>query len=113
MAAGVHDRDIIALRVFGGDRARVRQPGLFFDRERVHVAADENGGARAVLEHAYDAVFSDVSRYFVAGFLQLLGDASGSFFFLEGKLGMGVKVFVEGEEVGKVLGDVGLDSSAN
>ena len=81
VAAGMHDADLLAGGVLGEDVRGVGCAGFFDDGEGVHVAADEDLGAGAVVEDAYDTegvgavgVEADVVGDGVAGGAETLGE---------------------------------------
>ena len=88
VAAGVHHRHVLALRVFGGHRAGVRQTRLLFDGQRVHVRAEQDSGAGAVAQHPHDPELADAGGDFAAGLAQFLGHARRALHFLEGQFGV-------------------------
>ena len=107
MAAGVHDADLLAGFAGGGDVAGVGEAGLFSDGEGVHVAADEEGGAGAIVEEADYAEGSAtvwVDAYVlgdgIAGGAEVLCEECGGLALEVGELGVGVDLFVDIEEGG-------------
>src|SRR5262249_30408100 len=83
--------------------------GVFNDGQGVHVGADHDGGARAVLEDGDDAVAADLGGDLEAERLEFLGHAGGGQLLLEGQLGVGVEVLVELVEAGRLLLDQVVD----
>ena len=86
MAAGVHDADFVAVLVPRAHFAGVGQAGLFGDRQRVHIGADQHGRPGAVLQNADYSMPAHFSRDDKAERLQLLGHAGGRLLFLKRQL---------------------------
>ena len=114
VTAGVHDADILALSVDGADSRGVVEAGLFFDGERVHVGANEETRAGAVLEHSNDAeclgsifVFADAFGDGIAEFAKFAGEEGGGLLFVVRELGIAVEVLVCFSEGGKLAVDGG------
>ena len=114
MAAGVHDAGGLAGFGLRHDVRGVGDAGFLDDGERVHVAADEEGGAGAVFEDADDAigagavgVEADVVGDGVAGGAEIGGEEGGGVGFEVGELGVGVELFVDVDERGGLLGGGG------
>ncbi len=106
MTAGVHDADLLAGLVVHEHVRGVGDAGLLDDGERVHVGADEERGAGAVLEDGDDTVglravriFADVLCDGVPGLAKLGGEEGGGVLFEVRQLGVCVEVFVEVEKV--------------
>lgn len=75
MAAGVHDPDLLAGGILGSDAARVRQTGLFGNRQRIHIRSYQQSWTRPIIQHRDDAVClrpiripADPFCYLVSGF---------------------------------------------
>ena len=110
VSAGMHDASVLTGLRFGHDVAGVGDTGLFDDGQRVHVGADEEGWAGAVLQDADDAVGlravgvdADVVADGVAGLAQLGGEEGGGACLVVRELGMGVDLLVGIDEVGELL----------
>ncbi len=78
MAAGMHHPDFLPRRIFALHVTRAAHPGLFNDRQCVHVGADEQPLARPILEDCHHTIslrpiliFSDVLGDRDAGVAQL------------------------------------------
>ena len=56
MAAGMHDVDFAAFVILGGDLTRVGEAGLFLHGQCIHVGANHDRAAAAVLHDADDAI---------------------------------------------------------
>ena len=98
MPAGMHGASV---------PARVRQAGLFDDRQGVHVGAQAHAArAVAALQAAHHAVAADVARDLVAPFGKVAGDQLGRGRFLERQLGMLVQVAADLREEGRGVGQV-------
>jgi hypothetical protein len=65
VSAGVHDRNLDPGVVLHTDLARVGESRLLLDGKSVHVGADEDGGALAVLHHGDDSEAADFFRHVV------------------------------------------------
>ncbi len=114
VAAGVHDAGVEAGGGFGDDVGGVGQAGFFDDGQGIHVGADEEGRAGAVFEEGDDTegvgavgVDADVVGDGVAGVAEGGGEDGGGALLVMGELGVGVKVFVEGDEVLRRKGGLG------
>ena len=95
VAAGVHDRDRVAVGVGTGGRAGVREAGVLLYGEGVHVGAQHDGGSVAVAQHPDDAGPADAGAHLAAGPLELLGGLGGRAALVIRELRMGMKVAVE------------------
>ena len=98
VAAGVHDADVLALGIGGANGGRVVEAGLFFDGKRVHIAADEETRAGAVLKDGDDAVclrsvfvFADAFGDGVAELAEFGGEEGGGLLFVVGELGIAME----------------------
>ena len=109
VAAGVHDRDEAAAGGCAGGPAGIGQARFFENGKRVHVAAEHDDRAGAVLEDADDARFADAGVRFVAELLEFLGDEGGRLHFLKAELGVGVEVLEDFDEAMFVLIDERAD----
>ncbi len=114
VAAGVHDACVLACFRLRHDLACVRDAGFFNDGQGIHVGADEEGGAGAVLQDADNAeslgavgVFADVLGDGVAVFAEGGGEDRGGAGLVVGELGVGVEVFIGVEEGGELGTDDG------
>ena len=83
--AGVHHADGRAALVLRADLRGVRQAGLFGDGQRVEIGPQHERLARAVLQHADDAVAADACRHREPRRLELRGKPGGRFLFLEAR----------------------------
>jgi hypothetical protein len=106
VAAGVHDADVVAFLVARAQLAGVGNPGLFNDGQSVHVGANEDRRAVAVLEDADDAMPTDFLGDFEAEGLEFLRQSRGGFLFLVGQFRECVKLFVKRVEAF----DLGIDA---
>ena len=113
--AGVHHAGLFTAPGRVARLRGVRQAGLLDERQPVHVGADHERGAGTVLEHCDEAVAADAvldlavvllrtrldpgiaeaRRHLEAKPLHFGGEHSGRALLLEGKLGIGVQMFVE------------------
>ena len=103
--AGVHHADltpglVVCLRLAG-----IGQPGLFDDRQRVHVGSNQDDRPITVFQNTHDPELADVGRHVSAGFGQLVGDSLRRFDLLTRQLGVGVQMRVERNQLGQPLGD--------
>ena len=99
VAARVHDRDLVPVRIGPGDAARVCEAGRLLDRERVHVGPDEQRRPGPVLEHGRDAVPANPAVDRAAGRFERVCEPLRRFGLLPRELGVGVERTVEVEEV--------------
>jgi hypothetical protein len=97
MAAGMHDRDGLPLRVPGDCLTGIGQTGLFLDRQPVHVRADQDHWAGTVCKYGDNPVIANATGDFVAGLGEFVGQARGGFLLLKRKLRMRMKVFINGK----------------
>jgi len=116
MTARVHDADILALGVGRANCGGVVEGSLLFDWESVHVGANEETRAGAVLEDCDDAVclgailvFADVLGDGVAELAKFGGKEGGGLPFVVGKLGIAMEVLVGFGESGELFVDRGRD----
>jgi hypothetical protein len=93
--AGVHHRDVGAVRVLRPDGGGVVQAGLLEHRQRVHVGPQQHRGPGAGLEHADHAGAADPGGHLVAEIPQSFRDDARGPVLGERQLGMGVQVAVE------------------
>ncbi|ADC45295.1 hypothetical protein Rmet_6715 (plasmid) [Cupriavidus metallidurans CH34] len=100
-----------------GPDAGVGKPGVFLDRQGIHVGAQAK--TPVTVSHAQLANqprLSDAARYVVSPFLQLPGNQIRSVVLLKGQLRMPMdvlsqrgKLVVQGEQVGKRCTRLGID----
>ena len=88
MSASVHHarifRCVLCIRIFG-------------DRERIHIEAQQNSGARfRAFEEPYHASFPNAFGHFNAKNFEFLGDNSARADFFESKLRVNVKIAAHG-----------------
>lgn len=103
MAAGVHGGHLAPVIVLRARLAGVGKTGFFQDRQAIEVGTDQNGGPRAVLEHAHHAVATHLGGHFKARLLQLIGHTGGGLRLLKGNLRRCVKLLVQLQQT-RVLG---------
>ncbi len=99
VAAGVHDRDLVPVRIGPGGAARVRQTGRLLDGKGVHVGPDEERRPGPVLEHGRDAVPANPPVDRAAGRLERVREPLRRAGLLPRELGVRVERAVELEEV--------------
>ena len=109
MAASVHHADVVTVLVAAADLARVRQAGLFHDRQRVHIGAHKYGGPAAVSEHGNETMAADLGRHFVPDLSYLLRQPGRRLRLLKRKLRVSVQVLVKLLQVRVVLRNLVLD----
>ena len=90
VAAGVHR---------AGHRAGVGQAGLFLDRKRIQLGAQQHRRPLAVAEHAHHPRLADAGRHLVSQPAQLVGQAGGGLFLAQRQLGMPVQIEIESVEL--------------
>ena len=95
VAASVHHRYLVAVQIGGGDRAGVRQPGLFSDRQGVHVGPQQHGGSVTVVQHPDHAGAADTLVHLVAEAAEPRGHLGGGVVLLVRQLRVLVQVAVE------------------
>ena len=95
VAAGVHHRHLVAVRVGAGGRAGVGQTGCLPHRQRVHVRPQQHRGAVAVAQHTDDAGAAYPLVHLEPGLAQPLGDRRRGPPLLVGQLRVPVQVAVE------------------
>ena len=95
VAAGVHDRNRVPVRVGCGGRAGEPEAGVLPDREGVHVGSQHDGGSVAVAQHPDAPGPADAGAHLAAGPLELLGGLGGRAVLLVRELRMGMEVAVE------------------
>ena len=95
VAAGVHDRHRVAVRVRRDDLARIRQPCRLLDRKRIHVGPKEHRRAFTVAQHTNDSGSPEVCTHFVAVIAEPRRHLRRRHGLLMGELGMGVQLPVE------------------
>src|SRR3954454_8831111 len=93
------DRHPITFRILGGCLAGVREACRLFDRKRVHVGAQHDGGAITVAQKADDARLADPRRHLVAGGAQAFRREVGRPRFAHRELWMRMNILVERLEV--------------
>jgi len=94
VTAGVHHRHILTL--IGRARlARPRQAGLFLERQRVHVGADEDRRPRTIAEHADDAGAANLLGHGETGLAQTRREDAGGAHLLHPEFGVGVQILVK------------------
>ncbi len=95
VAASVHHLHLDS-RIVGGARvAGVRQAGLFLDRQRVEIRADQNSGAGTVAKHSNYTVGPNLGGNLQAELAQFTGEFARRLLFVIRKFGMRVEIFVE------------------
>jgi hypothetical protein len=99
----MHHWDLVALRIFGGHRAGVRHARLLFDRQRIHVCAEQDRRPIAIAQYPRYAVLANPGRHLATRLAQFLGHARCALRFLEGQFRMGMQMLVEFEEAGVFL----------
>ncbi|MDQ0710273.1 hypothetical protein QFZ52_002925 [Arthrobacter woluwensis] len=99
VAAGVHDGDVVAVRIGPAGGAGVVEAGLLLDGQAVHVRAQQHGGADAVGQDADDAGPAHALRHLEAELTQVPGDDAGGAGLLEGEFRVAVEVLVYGGEI--------------
>ncbi len=105
----MHDADVEALLVASADFAAVGDIGQLDDGQGVHVGADEDDGADAILEDADDARAADLLGDIKAGLAQLLGKLRRGLFLLERQFRMCVDLPVERKQRVELGVDLFLD----
>ena len=95
MAASVHDADLVAVLVAHPHLAGVGHAGLFDDRQGVHVGADQDGRAVAVLEDADDAVAADLLRDLEAASFSSRASRADVLRLVQRQLRVGVEMLVQ------------------
>ncbi len=103
VAAGVHDRDVPALRVLRHHLAGVGQAGLLPHRQGVHVGPEGHDRPVAVAQRPDDPRPADATGHLVARASQAVGDDPCGPVLLRRQLGMPVQVDVAVDEVGDEL----------
>ncbi len=102
--ARVGDTDVVAIGIGAPRRARVGEPGLLGDGQRVHVGPAQHGRTVAVLEHPDHPGASHVAGHGEAERLEPVGHDPGGAVLLERQLGVGVQVLVQGPQLGEGRG---------
>jgi hypothetical protein len=103
----MHDADLVALVIARTSGAGVRQAGLFFHRQRVHVGAQHDDRAVAVAQHTDHAMPTDLARDFGASQPEFRCDPGGGVFFLKRKLRVRVPMAIQSVQVSLVVRDPG------
>ena len=62
----LHNRDIVAVAIGSSRCAGIRQSGLFFHRQSVHIGTQQRGSAATVAQHPYHACPADALFNLVA-----------------------------------------------
>jgi hypothetical protein len=120
VSAGVHNADVNAGIVFGVNVACVRQPGLLFDGQSIHIGANQDGGTRTIFHYGDDAVtlplrvgiFPDVLGDVVTEAAEFIGEQCRGFILVMRKLRSGVERLVGGDEGREFLVDPGVQCRA-
>ena len=95
VAAGVGDRDLMALGVLRGRGAGVVRAGVLLDRQRVQFGPQQHRGPGAIGQEAHDSGPADAGLDRAAIRLQFPGDALGRAVLLVRQLGMAMQILVE------------------
>ena len=98
--AGVHDKHFVARdRVDLARARRVLEPGLFLDRQTIHVGAHHDQRPFAVLEHGNDTRTTDAFGHLEARQAQLHGHATSRLMFDRRQLGIAVEMIEQRRQV--------------
>jgi hypothetical protein len=112
MAAGVHDRHLVAGGVCSAHGAGVGQAGGLRDRQRVHVGAHQHHRSSAVSHDADDAGAADAVTHVKARPAQPVGDQVRGAMFLMRQFRMlvdvAVEIFLPGSDFGQSVEDRGV-----
>lgn len=98
--AGVRNRYLLAIGVVADGSAGVCQAGGLLHRQRIDVAAQQDGGTVAVVECGHHAGLPDAGGHFVAEGPQSVGHDAGGAHLGERQLRVPVQIFVEHPQLG-------------
>ena len=115
--AGVHHPRGSSIGQHRGDLARVVETRLLAHRQGIHIAPNQQRGARTVLEHRHHPGAPHSGIHPVAGALESVGNLSGGLGLLQGEFRVGMKMLIEFNQPIEVLVDplvheLGLGRSA-
>ena len=83
MATGMHDMRFNAF-IGGRDHGACKfKAGLLFDRQAIHVGAQQQGGPRAIFHHGHHAMAANAGRHLEPQLLGNRGEMRGRIIFLE------------------------------
>src|SRR5713226_2241026 len=71
MAASVHDANLSAIGALYFHVASIRQPGIFHDRQRIHIGTDVYRWTRTIAKDSDDSVGNKAGRFILA---KVVGD---------------------------------------
>ena len=95
MTAGMHDRNGLARTVECGLCAGVRQPGLFSNRQSIHVRTEHDGWPVAIAQQPYHPSLANAVGHLVSRATQPVRGDSCRARLLHGELGVRVDVRVD------------------
>ncbi len=98
--AGVHDRNVGPLIVFGHDVTRIRQAGLFRDGQRVEFRSNHHCRSITILENAYHSRATDSGGDLETKLAQMVRHGLGGLHLVQRKLRVAMQVHVEGFDLG-------------
>ena len=95
VAAGVHHRDIVTVAIGSTRCAGIRQSGLFFDRQSIHVGTQQRSIAATVVQHPDHACSADAFFDLITKLIELLRNDARRTGLLQGQFGMGMQIAID------------------